>query len=1441
MMTFALLFAGWAYADDATGAANDYPITVTVGEGGEDLETGIYNNAYASWATSMVPANYWQRPKMFTFEYVQLTDEGEEASPVNRKVVNEKVQGVGGETYNNFQFPVDRLVPNTLYKVRFFVSEEVAEGNTPLDEQKPCYQSKWVYFLSAPAQLQQGTLVWNWEPGKTVEGQEGLEYEYLGEADQVKNNGGLMMFDYDEFFHSYSIYTTLPEVTGTVEIWKDGAKLTTVTGTVTDPEAEHNDVTNFTTGLQLAYGHEYELKAYASYEYEKKTLYTNEDATEFYRIEKEGTGLFTSDPVLTRGPRTYGDNNINPLDIHVGTLTDNGVDYTTVTLVNLPGAGEVNTCIGYLYYKTADMAKPAKLGANMWEVSGVAQWWVPVTDKEFTFSIEIIIQDDEINPETGSNLYSMTTPQDGTVHMGNPLTVNLWDKYLIWGEGTNVTPSYTLPLPEGIDYTGVNFQLHYYRRHHNDSNYPTYESEFNASGNYASTTTIITDDETGEKFVKFTGFSNRVQEQSWFVKMEVSASLPANDHTFWDNLKKTWDFYTAEGCVVEEMANLHQSCVYECSSDLFRGEVTARQWDDPTKPLMWPDDGTPKEREAARLHFYDWAWSPAAATITKLGIEYDRVDGDDEVEFKSTTYEERKTLETTETYSSEIAYIVPTKYNNAQAIGALTADEGTYQEVTGENDAVTTEFVSFKQRSVTPTAEAQTFTDGGWGAKFAATAADTEGNINLKKAYGPHVFVITLTGEVPEGRTATTEQGFTIACRQGLVNLGSAGTEWNAEEYGVIQPINFQPTDQQHRPTAVPQYIVNSIYNNIYSQAWGGYCEFDIYATLTEVDADDKPLAGGQTWTEHSAHGYINELGEVKLNNYMIFTEATPKHRYVLEGYMLYTPVRYMDLKTAAPYDPNAASETNPEVGPVVKVPFKQFFTYPEVVPVNETMTPEVRYWILPKKDGVGYVEARVYDKYGTINKFMVELLDNESYTADGITKPEGTWHDATTETNEDGEVVVKELGYWSFEFPVDADLTTADKKRVWQYSYNAYYYNDTETGPVTFVDVDDPDCPYEAIFTPDPYRNFEKHDPATTPNYESELVGPWDLEEFCAQLTNFFAFTDKLLPTEFENWEEYWGNDEIAWNLVYGCIDQPTAPARRASEVKYYYAPIVRLNDATHEVEFGYADDPEYVAVKKTVRYEFFNDVEFTAGDAKYTGKFNAKNLKRTVMVPFNATTEATVQKFQSITLDEAAKQVNFVFANKLDGEGEPNNALTATYPYIVKAAANGDVDFVGTEVKIHKSTEKANDYSVKLMENGITIMEAHMWGLYKPTWNQDFVVADPELDYYRYSNGILQIPEKGDDGMATGWGGEPELWKPNWKGVNAFECVFTFWTNSEVQSEYSISVRFGDEEGDDATMIENINVVTESNELFDLMGRKVVEPVKGQIYIQNGKKILF
>ena len=54
------------------------------------------------------------------------------------------------------------------------------------------------------------------------------------------------------------------------------------------------------------------------------------------------------------------------------------------------------------------------------------------------------------------------------------------------------------------------------------------------------------------------------------------------------------------------------------------------------------------------------------------------------------------------------------------------------------------------------------------------------------------------------------------------------------------------------------------------------------------------------------------------------------------------------------------------------------------------------------------------------------------------------------------------------------------------------------------------------------------------------------------------------------------------------------------------------------------------------------------------------------------------------------------------------------------------------------------------------------------------------------------------------------------------------------------SIGIRFDD--GDGATDIEDVELSIQHSELiYDLMGRRVASPKKGELYIIDGKKVIY
>ena len=1427
MMALAVLFTGMAFAQ----ATNQNPVVKAIsvedkGVGGEALSTGIYKNASALWTKTLsgnVTTTYWETPKTLRYTYQALDDagttvipspivdeEGEQTGTAESIVKYETLMAFAGVIPTQQQLVMDKLFPNNLYRVMVEVFEPDEDNEEVPARGATIYTSEWKYFISAPAQLQPGKLLWN----------AAFPVEYLDEDAQADVTG-VLSWKFDEFDQSLSKHTEIPNVVGHVKLTENDVQVVNSESTAEPPMT-------FTYEMGIVVGEKhYVLTAWATYEYDKKELRYNADGTGY--AYKDGT-KGTVEQAVPEKEYTFGGSTILPVNIHVGVLETAGKKYTTVNVVGLPTG--INKTQGQIDV-TFDNGKTWKTyGANMSPDSKLAQFPILNNDeKEFKFKIRFwtLGENNEFVYFTTPD-YDSATPQLGTVHMGGVLTdLDLTDKYLLWGANH---PAYVLPLTAlpGVEETtglNINFEM-FYKRHIEGQ---TEEEDLAATGRRIPG--VVSED---KSTVTFTipipaGGNSGAQMESWYRFMQITA-VDENE-AYLNQLKKTWNFYTSEACVVEsDPADLFQvNSTYSCGNLIFDGEITARN-PKTGERLMDPD--TPAEY--AKLHYYDWAWTPGAAPIIDaIGIEHkDTVtfitvkDGADKKEF----------------YTSKIAYAAPTKYNNGQTIEQLFVYEGAPMTKTEGAYDFTTAY--YKRTIANPTADVATYdnyTEAWWGEQYVTDylANLTEGQKPTGE-YGPYTFALVAKGEVEEGWTVETECGFTMASRRGKINLGSEGTPWDLNEYNAVPVYKAVPTDQLNVPTVEPQYIIYNIFNNIYDadKAWTGPCDFTIHATLTEVLEEGATPNPDDPWTTDDVTGHVTELGEVVLDNKQAFVKVPAGKPYTVEGYMLYTPTRYTKLDVT---DNNYTPGT-PEEGPVVKVTFKLTFTVDEEFDINQNVEPTVKYWIVEEDaDGNGQVQARIYDMAKNPNQIYVQLISNPLYPA-GVKPVSEGWVPAVKETV-DGVETVKERGYYSFVFTVDNVVATDKILRQYNFGYTCAFTDGTNYGPATHVSKNS--TTWAPIFTPDPYITFEKHAPLSVSSEDGyvaeKTVGPWkgELTAFSNELKNFFAFTDQELPTGFENWPDFWGNPEVAWNLVYNLQPQVSATAMRGvtKKVEKNYAPTVRLDDSTHEVEFGYADDPAYVPVKKTVRYEFFNDVQFKAADAKYTATFNAANLKRTVMVPFNATTEATVQKFQSITLDEAAKQVNFVFAAKLDTNGDPDNALTHTYPYIVKAAAKGDVEFVGTDVTIYKSTEKPNTFGVKLEENGTVVMEAEMWGYFKPTWNQDIVVANEDYDFYRYSNGILQIPEKGADGNAVAWGGAPQAWQPNWKGVNAFECAFSFWKNKNYQSEYAISIR--DAEDGDATMIQSINVVTESNELFDLMGRKVVEPVKGQIYIQNGKKILF
>jgi len=1449
MMAFAVLFTGWAFAQDnhegqpvEEPTVPVYDITLDGSDDGEAYTTGIYKGTYANWTLeAMGGASYFDTPKTMVVEYIALNDDGSVATGDFAQDVTKEYEVVtmDGEVPVRIQFLMDSLFPNTLYKVKVTIED---------------HESDWMYFISLPASLEPGTIVWNF--ADYDENADPIEYEYLDATNQAENNGGKIKWQFSEFKHSFSPKTIVPDVTGHVEVYEDDNRVQTRERT-TDPFTERS-------AYQMQAGSWYQVKAYGTYKYNVKVLKETDangyalspDVQPYAEVTNEQKEV-KSDVVTTMKKQWMG-SGLNPNNIHVGPIMEGDEQVATLVAMNHLPADAPDFVMGTLFYKTADMTAFDQVLVNLWPNSNIAEFVVPVAE-DFDFYIILVTKVSgnkpnlvEMRKKDGSQIIAHCT-------MGGANAFDLTDRPLLWGAGQ---PAYMLPVTENDPSVNRQHYVLEFKRAGGQNSHTVYGApasinELDEEGNVVSTT----------NFAKFdlTTTTAALDETTEFEYVKVSV----NSHSYLEALKENWQYYTSEGAHIVDLATLipfnplnqeemNNLADILCEGAVFSGNVTPI---DPRvgkndAPLMSVTDPT----KPAPLYFFDWAWTPKTApVIGKIMIEHK----DYVKHYTCETMTEWTDTEDEVEFESKISYKLPTLYNNAQDITQLTVREyGKDANVRAWND-------KYYNETIVPAedldGELHEYT-GDWGKKFYAI------DPNL---YGPMSLYTGVVGEVPEAAVVKyAGKGFTMASREGWVQLGSllyavdedgnpvkdengnlvAALDENGNEQDVpgwiedkTQPMFIEkPSLVNSVLTTFPQFVVNNIYNwnrvipegetNPLKTGECGQCDVTIWAKMTRtspITAEEQAAADEEhrpirtEWVAKPAYGHMDEMGQVLLINDLVFAEVDYDAEYLLEGYMVYTPQRFTDASRGLSYTPAAGQ---PEVGPIVKVPFSYVYKSTPKTPNIAPSKNGVTYWIVSDKDEATddhFVEVRIYDpdgKAGQIGgtntlKLIAELIPNDNMPAP-IT---GKWVDATT----------TEKGYYSFLFEVEKD-GTGDIRETYRYDYKLYYKQGDLTSNVKMFYGD------EGINTPSPWLNYVKHDPAVAPDYApAEKIGAYEDElwPYCRTLKNFFAITEDYLPTKFENYMEYFGIDE-AKNLVFNfempVVEQhPSAPGRRASEITTVvekYALVVRLDDKVN-------DDLGADGYKQNV---YFNDVNFKAQSAKYTATFKYAN--RSLVMPFNADAPegAKVTCYEDSYMNEAGDEVIFRFTQKKT-LGVIDNTITANRPYIIKAKA-GDVVFAGEEVAIGLSSDNTTaDLSLRIGEELIKC--ATMTGLYEYKYNGQIVPADVAKNefYYRYSPkqkifGELQKPSVADP-TVDDYG---NAYSPTYNAVKCFECYLYYMDLGYGNAGYSISIRFDDED-DDATMIQNVNVETESSELFDVMGRKVVEPVKGQIYIQNGKKVLF
>ena len=180
---------------------------------------------------------------------------------------------------------------------------------------------------------------------------------------------------------------------------------------------------------------------------------------------------------------------------------------------------------------------------------------------------------------------------------------------------------------------------------------------------------------------------------------------------------------------------------------------------------------------------------------------------------------------------------------------------------------------------------------------------------------------------------------------------------------------------------------------------------------------------------------------------------------------------------------------------------------------------------------------------------------------------------------------------------------------------------------------------------------------------------------------------------------------------------------------------------------------------------------------------------------------------------IDEANSEVTGMYAEYVKITN-PNATLKANYPYMIRPKSATKLELVLEDVTLHKAEEKSIVCSSVFTEFKVTGTYHRM---YRTDLGDRLVVT------------------------ANGWEKLKET-----SVLNPFRLYMTitplndspYTISDEVLSNVKAFVR--GEEG--TTDIEGVEFITNGEELiFDLQGRRVLEPKKGSIYIINGKKVYY
>lgn len=291
--------------------------------------------------------------------------------------------------------------------------------------------------------------------------------------------------------------------------------------------------------------------------------------------------------------------------------------------------------------------------------------------------------------------------------------------------------------------------------------------------------------------------------------------------------------------------------------------------------------------------------------------------------------------------------------------------------------------------------------------------------------------------------------------------------------------------------------------------------------------------------------------------------------------------------------------------------------------------------------------------------------------------------------------------------------------------------------------------------------------------------------------------------------------NPNIQVKLELAVVDNSNGEAAAASAL-VNNENVYSVTDYTYDAE-DFVVDPNYIA---ELTIDDANPVDYTSDfEGKTVGKLTYKRsliggIWNPFFVPFEIDIERLVNEFGL----EVAYYNQMISTENADGGFDYKmevkhltSGVISHYPLFVKVATDTEIEYVAEDVVLGSADEFV--ITTSSVTNTFKLYGTH----------QAKSVSDLEGKYaINASNG---------------------LWTPSTSGIKPHRLYFEIQENNNnpfsSSPAKSIGIVVRGEEG--FTGIEEVTGDANENVIFDLQGRRILEPQKGELYIINGKKVIY